>query len=234
VSQCGSAGNLAARDWIESQFNDMGGYFDVEVQEWSLDVNQVVLHDTSVFTTDATITGYNVVAELPGTDPESDQVYIVCGHFDTTPVSDCPGADDNATGTAAILATAWAIWQNAMEFPHTVRFIAFDGEEVGELGSYVYATEAKQRGERISAVLNFDMAGHQDGNADSVRVWENQRSLWLTAYTDQVAGLYASDIQNMDVSPGLDGPGGSEPHPASDQFSFWNLGYSRLLVLTAK
>ncbi|MBW7886267.1 MAG: M28 family peptidase [Caldilineaceae bacterium] len=111
--------------------------------------------------------GRNVVAEVRGTvHPE--QVLIVGGHLDSisqVPYTSAPGADDNATGTAATLLIARLLkpYRPAI----TVRFVHFTGEEQGQWGSKVYARTLRQRGEQVLGFIDLDMIGW-DGNGDRV------------------------------------------------------------------
>ncbi|MFZ1767851.1 MAG: M28 family peptidase, partial [Caldilinea sp.] len=111
--------------------------------------------------------GRNVVAEVRGsTQPE--RVLLVGGHLDDTsniPYTTAPGADDNATGTAAtmVLARLLANYQPTM----TVRFVHFTGEEQGQWGSKIYAGALRQAGEQVVGFFNLDMIGW-DGNNDRV------------------------------------------------------------------
>jgi len=84
---------------------------------------------------------------------------VVGAHYDTVPGS--PGADDNASGVAVMIELA-AIMKNAT-LP--VRFIAFANEEMPyflgpEMGSYVSARQARERGERIQAMFSLEMLGY--------------------------------------------------------------------------
>lgn len=101
----------------------------------------------------------NVVATLPGAEtPE--RVIIIGGHLDSTsPIASsiAPGANDNASGTAGVLAIAEILRQYS--FRSTIRFIAFTGEEQGLYGSAHYASAAAARGDLIDGVVIFDMIG---------------------------------------------------------------------------
>jgi Zn-dependent M28 family amino/carboxypeptidase len=96
----------------------------------------------------------NVIADRAGDDPS--RVVVVCAHYDAVPGS--PGADDNGSGVAAVLAVAQAV--AAAPTHASVRFIAFALEEEGLLGSgeYVASLSREERG-RIAAVLNLEMVG---------------------------------------------------------------------------
>ena len=97
------------------------------------------------------LTSQNVVAEKPGT---TERVVLLGGHYDSVP--ETQGARDNASGTAVLLAVAQEV--AARDFPFTLRFVAFGGEELGLWGSrhYVDSLSPEERG-RIDAMLNFDL-----------------------------------------------------------------------------
>jgi len=97
----------------------------------------------------------NVVAELPGVaTPEN--IYIVCGHYDTTSGIERPGGDDNASGTAGVLEAARVLCQYQLN--STVRFIGFNAEEEWMKGSQDYVdTVLRRNGENVLGVINLDM-----------------------------------------------------------------------------
>ena len=102
----------------------------------------------------------NLEVTLPGrTRP--DEVVVIGGHYDS--VVGTPGADDNATGTAAVLELAGLL--RAVPLARTVRLVAFVNEEppfflTERMGSRVYAREARRRGDRITAMLSLETIGH--------------------------------------------------------------------------
>lgn len=96
----------------------------------------------------------NVLATLEGTvNPEL--VYVVSSHFDSVAVG--PGADDDSSGTAALLETARIMARHPQ--PATIVFASFTGEEAGLLGSREYVRQAVANGVRIVGALNNDMIG---------------------------------------------------------------------------
>ncbi len=99
-------------------------------------------------------TYHNVIGELPGlTNP--DQIILVSAHYDHI-AGDRPGGDDNASGTAGVLEVARVLSQYS--FDATIRFVGFNAEEDGLLGSKDYVTNyVVPNGENIVAVLNMDM-----------------------------------------------------------------------------
>ena len=122
----GTDSNYAARDWIESKFNEFG-YDSVSIdpfigsQLWNYIPCQ----------------SYNVIAYKPGTVYPEQQI-IIGGHFDAVP--DCPGADDNASGTAAVIEIARIL--KDVETKMSFVFITFDSEESWLWGSIHYAEGA--------------------------------------------------------------------------------------------
>jgi hypothetical protein len=96
----------------------------------------------------------NVLATLKGTlNPEL--VYVVSSHYDS--VATGPGADDDSSGTAALLETARLMAGHPQ--PATIVFASFTGEEAGLLGSREYVRQAVANKIRIVAALNNDMVG---------------------------------------------------------------------------
>jgi hypothetical protein len=110
----------------------------------------------------------NVIAEIPGSDPELKNEYIViCAHHDHLGISDgqvIAGADDDGTGTVALLAIAKAL---LTERPKRSVIIAwFTGEEQGLYGSHYFVNNCPVPVEKISTCLNLDMLGRN--NTDSL------------------------------------------------------------------
>lgn len=102
----------------------------------------------------------NLEVELPGMlHPE--EIIVVGGHYDSVPGS--PGANDNATGVAAMLEIARLLAGQLL--PRTVRFVAFVNEEApffhtANMGSWQYAQRSRVRGERIRAMLSLETLGY--------------------------------------------------------------------------
>ena len=101
-------------------------------------------------------TGVNVIGRLRGTMGTSD--VILSAHYDS--VSDCAGADDNASGVAGALEAARVLAMGDYENDLVIAF--WDQEEVGLIGARSYATRAMDRGDDIAANYNFEMIGYTD------------------------------------------------------------------------
>ena len=154
----------AARDWIKGEFDKIaattGGRMTVALDSY-------VQQPGSRIPVPTTIT--DVVATLKGTQPESvNRTYVVSGHYDsicTSPtdiVCDAPGADDDASGVAAVLEMARVM--ATRQFDATIVFMAVAGEEQGLYGSDHFADEAKAANMDIQGMLNNDIVGNTHGS----------------------------------------------------------------------
>ena len=155
----------AARDYIKGQFDQIagtaGGRMTVELQSY-------VQPPASRIPTATTIT--NVVATLKGTDPASaDRVYVVGAHYDSRRTDvldgtgDAPGANDDGSGTSAVLELARVLAPRPTEA--TIVFVTYAGEEQGLYGSNHLAEVAKQNNWNIQGVLNMDIVGSPVGGS---------------------------------------------------------------------
>ena len=109
----------------------------------------------------------NVLATLPGTDPADSRILLVSAHLDSRvsdvldATADAPGANDDGSGTALVLELARVL--AGQQFPCTLKFVAFQGEEQGLYGSGHLAARAKSEGWNLVAVLNNDIVGNSHG-----------------------------------------------------------------------
>ncbi len=147
----------AARDWLYAEFQKIseacGGCLTVEKQSFEQPVAPRIPKPTILT---------NVVATLKGTS-DPDRIYIVSGHYDsmcTSPTDgecDAPGANDDASGTAAVVELARVM--SKRKFDATIIFMAVAGEEQGLLGAAYFAEQAKQKGMNIEAMITNDIVG---------------------------------------------------------------------------
>lgn len=112
-------------------------------------------------------TGYNVAGWVEGSDPRlRKELIIVGGHFDH-----CgqhmgrlfPGANDNASGSAVVMALARIFASLTPKPKRSVMFVLFGGEEMGLQGSTYFAQHLPAGFEKIVAMFNYDMTGEGDG-----------------------------------------------------------------------
>jgi hypothetical protein len=110
----------------------------------------------------------NVVATLKGINPGDDRIIIMSAHLDSRVEGDndftsfAPGADDDASGVAAILELVRVM--SSRKFPATIVFMAVTGEEYGLYGAKHMAEKAKQENWNIIAMLNNDMIGNSSSS----------------------------------------------------------------------
>lgn len=147
----------AARDWIRDQLKayaaTSGGRMTVAVQSFLQPAGPRIPKPTTIS---------NVVATLRGTS-SPDRVYLVSGHYDSRvtdvldAVSDAPGADDDASGVAAVLELARVFASRPTEA--TVMFVAYAGEEQGLFGSAFMAQQLKATGTDVQGMFSNDIIG---------------------------------------------------------------------------
>ena len=162
----------------------------------------------------------NVVAtQIGATYPDS--IIVVCAHYDSIseqPSTDAPGADDNASGTAAVQTVAQLL--APMSFEYTIKYICFTAEEMGIVGSARYAEDARQNGLAIVGALNFDMLGYwtlKSGGDFDLEIESNQASRWLMNAITNAADLYTTMPYETHVN---------DAAWWGDHASFWTEGYA--------
>jgi hypothetical protein len=162
----------------------------------------------------------NIIAEIRGqTDP--DEIMIICAHYDSTsdvPDTIAPGADDNASGTAAVMEAARILRLYSFDF--TIRFIAFSAEEWGLYGSRHYASRARNQGEKIIGVINLDMIAYADSMPEDLELIVNPYSEWMAERINLSANTYAGLPVRKIVNASF---------VYSDHAAFWENGYAAVL-----
>jgi Zn-dependent M28 family amino/carboxypeptidase len=164
--------------------------------------------------------GRNVVATLTGTGvPE--RIVVVGAHYDSFSTSEfrlAPGADDNASGVAAVLEIARVLSRHPGGL--TIRFIAFDAEEQGLFGSEHAAARARARRESIVAMLNLDMVGVSDGGRRALALVPDRDGEWVADRFMDAAKRYGIVINLVKRV--------YAKWARSDQASFWAAGFPAL------
>ena len=164
----------AARNWIRGEFErysrEAGGRlvvaFDAFLQP---PTPPRVMHEVEIV---------NVVATLPGRQPEAAaRVYVVSGHYDSRSLNPllaepyAPGANDDASGTAAVMELARVMAK--YEFDATIVFMTVAAEEQGLLGAKHWADQAKKNHVNVAAMFTNDIIGSSradDGRVDHTHV----------------------------------------------------------------
>jgi Zn-dependent M28 family amino/carboxypeptidase len=174
------------------------------------------------FTFGQGISTRNIVAEIRGrTDPE--EIVIICGHYDSNsgePTVRAPGADDDASGVAAVMEAARILAKYPLDF--TVRFIAFSAEEWGLYGSHYHADGARAGSERIVGVVNLDMISYADSMPEDLDVVVNAASWWMAERTGWAADAYTGLAVRKSINPSF---------VYSDHSPFWDRGYSAFCAI---
>ncbi len=177
----------------------------------------------------------NLIALHQGSS-RNGQVLIIA-HYDTVP--NCPGADDNASGVAGLLAIAGAMAR--YRFVRDLVYIAFPLEEYGNPGSLYYVEQAKADGIPIVGVFDLEMIGYTGLNqtvppgiqapavGDFIGVVGNRRSEGLVALFKEASVLVAPSLPVQ----GLVVEGNGENLPLvrqSDHAPFWDAGYPAVMI----
>jgi len=212
-----------AADYISSTFESLG----LRPEHQTYDVSRLPVDNT--------------VAELAG--GRSNEILVVGAHYDT--VNNCPGANDNGTGVAAMLELARRFAGHPQA--RTVRFVAFANEEppffqTSQMGSLVYARAARAREDRIIGMLSLETMGYYSDEPDSQH-YPPPLDTWHPN-----TGNFIAFVSNLQSEPLL-----SQAHGAfrtgtafpievaaapetlagigwSDHWSFWETGYPALMV----
>ena len=221
----------AAADFIESSFSKAG----FRPRRDSYD-----LHGRACHNVEAEIRGLQgaAVSSLPP------PIILIGAHYDS--VFGSPGANDNGSGVAAMLALARRFAGKPLQ--HTLRFVAFVNEEPPyflseQMGSFVYASRCKARGDRISAMISLETIGYFSDAPDS----QTYPAPGLGVFYPKVGNFigFVSNVPSRDLlrraialfrkqakiaSEGAALPGFIPGVSWSDQWSFWQHGYPGIMI----
>lgn len=184
----------------------------------------------------------NLDVEIPGTK-RPEEIIVVGAHYDTVPGS--PGANDNASGIAAVLEFARLFHKR--KFARTIRLAAFVNEEppffqTGEMGSFVYAKKCKDAGEKVIAMMSMEMLGSFFDEPGSQRYPAGLQiffpdagnfigfvgNLGSTSLVHEAIGLFREKVRFPSMGVAL--PEFVEGVGFSDHWSFWQFDYPALMV----
>ncbi|MEX2578750.1 MAG: M28 family peptidase [Verrucomicrobiales bacterium] len=216
----------SAAVWIESTLG--GGNIGYKVERQTYETQGVEVR--------------NLIAELPGRALR-DEIVVVGAHYDTVP--GCPGANDNGTGIAGVLALAQAFAGDPQA--RTIRFVAFVNEEppffhTDQMGSYVYAKRCQSLDEKIVAMISLETIGYfsdepgsQEYPAGLAGQYPSEGN--FLALVGNQASRYIVDSAEAAFSGAVDLPvvagafPGEVPGVAwSDHWSFWQAGYPAIMI----
>lgn len=214
----------ATATFIESWFKNLG--YEVESQEYVVQMRKV----------------RNISAEIPGSTKPG-EIIVVGAHYDT--VYDCPGADDNTSGIAALLELARLLKDSHPA--RTVRFVAFVNEEppwfqTESMGSLVYAREAHRKHENIVAAISLETIGMFSDRPGSQQYPEPMGLLYpdrgnFIGFVGNLSsrGLVRKAIRVFRETGSIPSEGSAAPEFLSgvgwsDHWSFWQERYPAIMV----
>jgi len=158
----------AARNWVLYKFNQFVKQSNGRLTAFI----DTVTYKPDGKRVDTAINLGNVMATLKGSDPLDKRIFIISGHLDNMRTSvmdktgDAPGANDDASGCAAVLECARIMSKHS--FPATIIFVTVSGEEQGLLGAGFMAGKAKKEGWNIEGVLNNDIMGSNNSSETNI------------------------------------------------------------------
>jgi Iap family predicted aminopeptidase len=186
-------------------------------------------------------TYYNIEAEIRGAARE---IVLIGAHYDS--VLGSPGANDNGSGVAAMLALARRFANKSSHY--TVRFLAFVNEEPpyfqsSEMGSFVYASRCKARGDQIRAMLSLETIGYFSNLANSQtyplpglgRFYPKTGNFIGFVGNVRSRALLRRAIAQFREHAKISSQGAALPAAIpgvawSDQWSFWKQGYPGIMI----
>lgn len=166
--------------------------------------------------------GQNIYAIQRGIE-KPNQFILICAHYDDMPLGDfAPGADDNGSGTVAVLEAARIL--SKYQFNFSIIYALFDLEEQGLLGSAYFAQQARSHNDSIIAVINMDMISWDSNNdfAAEVHVQDVVNSIHLAQVFHDTNKNYNIGLKLFTNYPGS---------TASDHASFWRNGYTAAMLI---
>jgi len=219
-----------ASDFIEESFVETG----YKVSRQGFEVSQYGLEGREC---------YNLEVEIKGSE-KPDDIVVIGAHYDS--LEGTPGANDNGSGVAALLALVRAFVDKKPV--RTLRFVAFTNEEPpyfqsDDMGSFVYARRCRERNENVVAMLSLETIGYYTDEERSQNF-----PIGLMDFVFSTTGNFISFVGNIksrkllrDVT-GFFRQYAKFPSEAaclpeqiagvawSDQWSFWRNGYSGIMV----
>jgi len=186
----------AARNWVLGKFNQFAKESNGRLTAFI----DTITYQPDGKRVDHAINLGNVVATLKGADPDDNRIFVISGHMDNMrtnvmdSVGDAPGANDDGSGSAAVLECARIMSKHS--FPATIIFVTVSGEEQGLLGATFMANKAKKENWNIEAVLNNDIMGSNNSNETNI-IDNTKVRVFSEAFSVQDTGRKALMIRQL-------------------------------------
>lgn len=215
---------IAAEEYISTVFKEQG--YEIEKQEYFVKEKKV----------------NNVIAKVHGTT-RHDEIIVVGAHYDT--VQGSPGADDNASGVAAMLEISRLLSQQKIS--RTIYFVAFVNEEppffyTRRMGSYQYAKKLRKEKTNVIAMLSLESIGYYSDKSKSqsypfpFNFFYPKKGNFIGFVGNLSSKKLVYDVierfrqQTQFPSEGVFAPSWIPGVGWSDQWSFWQSGYQGIMV----
>jgi Zn-dependent M28 family amino/carboxypeptidase len=215
---------VAAKDFLSKELEQAG--YTVKEQKYTIEGK----------------TFSNLEVEIPGSS-RADEILVIGGHYDSA--FNSPGANDNATGAAAVLALAREfVGTKPMR---TLRFVEFTNEEppyfwTKNMGSLVYAQNAKEQDEKIVGMFSLETLGYFTDKANTQKyppplsfLYPNRGNFVGFISDIDSRELLRNTIRSFRAQAQFPSEGAALPSSIqgvgwSDQWSFWQQGYQALMI----
>lgn len=168
----------------------------------------------------------NKIVTIPGHGLNADKIVLMTAHMDsisTSPTSLAPGAEDNASGIAALLEAAR--WLRFYKYDYTIKLIFFTGEEQGLYGSEEYVNDHLSEMPNIVGVVNLDMFGYDDDQD-----WCIEMHVGTMSSSNMVGTCFTDVNTNYGLNLTYDYLT-DRAIRASDHASFWDAGVGAIEIL---
>ncbi|MCU7493347.1 MAG: M20/M25/M40 family metallo-hydrolase [Ignavibacteria bacterium] len=156
----------------------------------------------------------NITATLNSNSTQK-EILIAGAHYDSENYTLSPGADDNASGVSAVLEMARILKHSGVNLPRIIKFIAFDCEEAGLVGSMDIAKKFRESGQEIGLMINLDMIANASDTCRYLKIYSYKG---LEPY-HQLSDIITKNYTTLEPINLYD------YHGRSDSYSFNYYGY---------
>ena len=175
---------------------------------------------------------YNVRGVLPSENPKDDSIVIVGAHLDAISydsnyslLEQAPGADDNASGVAVMLELARICHANRLHFKRDIHFMAYDGEELGLVGSYNDAWKRDTASDRVAVMLNNDMVSYQPDDDWKLTLHWYDNALDIVSRAAEICSQYT------DITPVVPTEEENGTSRYSDSYAYYQFGFRAVFAI---